>query len=249
MLLLILGDSQIVSGQLREKHLCLQKLLMHWLGLTLKLFSKVVLGSKLLWLTTSRNMKIWDKRAQWLTVCLVWRLVRASWQIHSLSPVRVLWSSSSYGVGEHLLLSLYKICTRYGWWASSDRVFAKTLSFETNKAAMMSAPQAIPLTADKTEGEKRKAGLQLYARPKSDEGAKKHKPNPDKAVKISGSEFKRRQKAQRCVCGKALHVVCHNKDATPFWQTPCRSLPHITHRFAFCLLLDSESGIFRCLSQ
>ena len=102
-----------------------------------------------------------------------------------------------------------------GWWTSSDQVFAKALTFETNKAAMMSTPQTIPLNVDKLEGEKRKA----EAQPKSDKGAKKQKPNPDKAVKIPDSEFKRRQKAKRCVmCGKERHGTCHNKDATPFVQ-------------------------------
>lgn len=102
-----------------------------------------------------------------------------------------------------------------GWWNSVDQVYAKALTFETNKAAMM----------DKTSFDAERPSEKRKERPASGNDAnkldklkKKQKMlNPDSAIKIPKDEWMRRLRNKRCVmCGKAKHGMCSNKVATPF---------------------------------
>ena len=93
--------------------------------------------------------------------------------------------------------------------------FAKAMTFETSKAAMMSVVQPVPVNADKKAEGKRSAPADRSVTAVTSN--KKQKPNPDRAIRIPDGEFRRRLKAKRCVmCGKARHGTCTEKDPTPF---------------------------------
>lgn len=108
-----------------------------------------------------------------------------------------------------------------GWFTSVDQVYAKALTFETNKAAMMDSLHDVgkPTTEKKetTIPVKRKESPNASTSKFDLKKKKKGMSNPTKDVHIPRDEWVRRLKNKRCVmCGKPRHGECSDKVATPF---------------------------------
>ena len=110
-----------------------------------------------------------------------------------------------------------------GWFTSVDQVYAKALTFETNKAAMMDKN---PLHDVGKPSNDKKEGNLMMKRKESPTASNQHDVkrkkkgnmmNPSKDVHIPKDEWVRRLKNKRCVmCGKTRHGECQDKVATPF---------------------------------
>lgn len=104
-----------------------------------------------------------------------------------------------------------------GWWTSVDQVYARALTFETNRAAMMDKDSFDAVKPDGAAKRKQPEGKQTATQPVKKLKQKSQMKNPNTDVRIPKDEWMRRLKNKRCVmCGKERHGECTNKVATPF---------------------------------